>query len=107
MATRLYVGNLPFTIPEGDILDLFKQVGNVLSCNLIVDRMTSRSKGFAFVEMSTQAEADMAISQMNGRELGGRLLTVNEARPRTDSRTNGQASWHDDGRRGNYRRQRY
>ena len=84
MATRLFVGNLSFNTTEGDLLDLFKQAGNVTTCNLIVDKFTNKSRGFAFVEMSAQEEATKAIAEMNGKELDGRALTVNEAKPRED-----------------------
>src|SRR5258706_4028620 len=84
MATKLFVGNLSFNTTEGDVLDLFKQAGNVTSCELIVDKFTSKSRGFAFVTMGSQEEATAAISQINGKELDGRALTVNEARPRED-----------------------
>jgi len=79
---RLYVGNLPFSATEGDVLNLFQQAGTVVECNLIVDRDTDRSKGFAFVEMSSDEEANRAMAQFNGHDLGGRTLKVNEARPR-------------------------
>jgi len=84
MATKLFVGNLSFNTTEGDILDLFKQAGNVSSCELIMDKFTNKSRGFAFVTMGTQEEATAAVSQFNGKELDGRALTVNEARPRED-----------------------
>jgi cold-inducible RNA-binding protein len=84
MGPRLFVGNLSFNTTEGDILDLFKRSGNVVSCQLIMDKFTSKSKGFAFVEMSSPAEATKAISECNGKELDGRALTVNEARPREE-----------------------
>src|SRR5713101_2212544 len=84
MATKLFVGNLSFNTTEGDILDLFKQAGNVTSCELIVDKFTNKSRGFAFVQMGTQDEATSAITQFNGKELDGRALTVNEAKPRED-----------------------
>ena len=84
MATKLFVGNLSFNTTEGDILDLFKQAGNVTSCELIVDKFTNKSRGFAFVEMGSQEEAQKAVTQFNGKELDGRALTVNEARPRED-----------------------
>jgi cold-inducible RNA-binding protein len=84
MATRLFVGNLSFTSTEGDVLDLFKQAGNVVKCELIVDKFTNKSRGFAFVEMATQEEANKAVQMFNGKELGGRALTVNEARPREE-----------------------
>src|ERR1044071_9461323 len=84
MATKLFVGNLSFNTTEGDVLDLFKQAGNVSSCELIVDKFTSKSRGFAFVTMGTQEEATAAIAQFNGKELDGRARTVNEAKPRED-----------------------
>ena len=84
MATKLFVGNLSFNTTEGDILDLFKQAGNVVSCELIVDKFTNKSRGFAFVQMGSQEEANKAISEFNGKELDGRALTVNEARPREE-----------------------
>ena len=84
MATRLFVGNLSFNTTEGEILDLFKQVGTVSACNLIVDKFTNKSRGFAFVEMGAQAEATKAIADLNGKEIDGRALTVNEAKPREE-----------------------
>ena len=84
MATKLFVGNLSFNTSEGDILDLFKQAGNVTSCELIMDKFTNKSRGFAFVQMGTQEEATKAIADLNGKELDGRALTVNEAKPRAD-----------------------
>ena len=84
MATKLFVGNLSFNTTEGDVLELFKQAGTVTSCNLITDKFTSKSRGFAFVEMSTDEEAQKAITQLNDHQLGGRGLTVNEARPKPE-----------------------
>ena len=84
MATKLFVGNLSFNTSEGDILDLFKQAGNVTSCELIMDKFTNKSRGFSFVQMGTQEEATKAIADLNGKELDGRALTVNEAKPRED-----------------------
>ena len=84
MATKLFVGNLSFSSTEGDVLDLFKQAGNVVKCELIVDKFTNKSRGFAFVEMGSQEEANAAVAQLNGKELDGRALTVNEARPREE-----------------------
>jgi len=84
MATKLFVGNLSFNTTEGDVLDLFKQAGNVVKCELIMDKFTSKSRGFAFVEMGSQEEATKAIADFNGKELDGRALTVNEAKPRED-----------------------
>jgi RNA recognition motif-containing protein len=78
---KLYVGNLPFTTTEGMLQDMFSAVGTVESCRLITDRDSGRSKGFGFVEMSSDEEAEKAISELNGKEMEGRALTVNEARP--------------------------
>ena len=83
MGKKIYVGNLSYQTTEGDLTSLFEQVGQVDSVNVITDRDTGRSKGFAFVEMSTE-DADKAITQLNGTEVNGRTLTVNEARPRED-----------------------
>lgn len=84
MATNLYVGNLSFNTTEGEILDLFGKVGTVARCQLILDKYTNRSRGFAFVEMGSQEDADKAIKEINGKEVDGRALVVNEARPRED-----------------------
>jgi RNA recognition motif-containing protein len=84
MGTRLYVGNLSFNTTEGDLQRLFEETGQVRECNLIVDKFTSKSKGFGFVEMGSQDDADNAISQLHGKEFDGRPLTVNEARPREE-----------------------
>ena len=70
MATKLFVGNLSFNTTEGDVLDLFKQAGNVTSCNLIVDKFTNKSRGFAFVEMGTQEEATKAIADLQRQGTG-------------------------------------
>ncbi|MCL4562546.1 MAG: RNA-binding protein [Chloroflexi bacterium] len=84
MEIKLYVGNLPYTITEEDLRSLFAQAGTVQSVALIKDRETGRSKGFAFVEMSNQVEAQKAISMFNAYKLGDRDLTVNMARPREE-----------------------
>ena len=81
MAKRIYVGNLPFRVTEGEISELFEQHGNVLSVNLINDRQTGRPRGFGFVEMDDEA-ADSAISALDGMDFGGRTLRVNEAQER-------------------------
>lgn len=82
MGRKLYVGNLPFSVTESTINDMFAPHGTVESANLITDRDTGRSKGFGFVEMSTDEEAQNAINELNGKEIDGRALTVNEARPK-------------------------
>src|SRR5215471_5829605 len=84
MATKLYVGNLPFQTTSDELRDHFAQAGSVESASVVEDRMTGRSRGFGFVEMATPEEAAAAIEQLNGKEFAGRNLTVNEARPRTD-----------------------
>src|SRR5213080_203819 len=82
MSTKLYVGNLAFTTSSYEIQTLFAQAGTVESVSLIEDRETGRSRGFGFVEMSTKEEGAAAISQFNGKEMNGRALNVNEAKPR-------------------------
>jgi cold-inducible RNA-binding protein len=84
MGTKLYVGNLSFDTTEGDLMRHFQQVGTVSSCNLITDKFTNTSRGFGFVEMGSQEDATKAIATLNQKELSGRALTVNEARPRED-----------------------
>jgi cold-inducible RNA-binding protein len=78
---KIYVGNLPFTATSESLAETFSQYGSVDSSKIITDRDTGRSKGFGFIEMSDSAAADQAIAQLNGSDLGGRSLTVNEARP--------------------------
>jgi RNA recognition motif-containing protein len=82
MSRKLYVGNLPFEVGEADLQDLFGRIGAVESVTVMRDQMTGRARGFAFVEMSTDEDAQKAITQLNGSQLGGRALTVNEARPK-------------------------
>lgn len=82
MGTKLYVGNLSFSTGEDALKALFSDAGTVVSCALILDRMTSQSRGFGFVEMSSDEEAQTAIEKFNEYELDGRRLVVNEARPR-------------------------
>jgi cold-inducible RNA-binding protein len=83
MGKRLYVGNLSFSTTEADLRDLLSQSGTVTDAKLVMDRDTGRPRGFGFVEMSTEAEAATAISNLNGREFQGRALTVNEAQERS------------------------
>ena len=78
---KLYVGNLSFQTGEADLNDLFSAHGTVDSCRIITDRDTGRSRGFGFVEMSSKAEGQAAIEQLGGKEIDGRALTVNEAKP--------------------------
>lgn len=100
MAKKLYVGNLSYETTEAALSELFGEVGEVTSVNLIMDRRTGRSKGFAFVEMAEHSAAQEAINQLNGKELDGREINVAEARPQEprDDRSRG---------RGGERRSRY
>lgn len=84
MAKKLYVGGIPYSSTDTNLKDAFSQAGTVTSASVIVDRMTGRSKGFGFVEMSTDEEAAAAIDMWNGKDFEGRNLTVSEARPMTD-----------------------
>jgi RNA recognition motif-containing protein len=84
MATRLYVGNLSYDTTGADLQKLFEGAGKVESCELAVDRFSGKSRGFAFVEMATQVDADEAVKKLNNAELDGRALVVNEARPRLE-----------------------
>ena len=100
MATKLYVGNLPFQTTSDELKDHFAQAGSVESASVVEDRMTGRSRGFGFVEMATPEEAAAAIEQLNGKDFGGRNLTVNEARPRTDRGPGGGGGYGGGGNRG-------
>jgi len=84
MANKLFIGSLAWTTTDDSLRDFFATVGTVVSANVIVDRDTNRSKGFGFVEMSTDEEAKKAIDELNGKELDGRAIVVNEARPREE-----------------------
>jgi len=84
MSTKLYVGNLSYSVSNTDLEQLFAPHGMVASAHVITDRETGRSKGFGFVEMGNDQQAQAAISALNGKEVGGRSLTVNEARPREE-----------------------
>ena len=88
MSAKLFVGNLSFNITENDLQDAFAAHGTVIEANLMMDRATGRPRGFGFVTMSSPEEAQKAIDALNGKELGGRALTVNIARPR-EERTGG------------------
>jgi len=84
MSNKLFVGNLSFDTTENDLQDAFAAYGTVTEANLMMDRMTNRPRGFAFITMSTAEEAEKAIAGLNGRDLGGRALTVNVAKPREE-----------------------
>ncbi|MEQ1876161.1 MAG: RNA-binding protein [Bdellovibrionia bacterium] len=96
MGKKLFVGNLPFSVDSQGLQDSFAQVGTVESAKVITDRDSGRSKGFGFVEMSTNEEAEAAIEQLNGKDLGGRAISVSEARPPAPRED-----------RGSFRRERY
>lgn len=84
MSSKLYVGGLPYSTTDDELKDLFASFGTVESAVVITDRDTGRSKGFGFVELSTKEEADAAIKDMDGKDVGGRKVTVNHARPKED-----------------------
>jgi cold-inducible RNA-binding protein len=107
MSMKLYVGNLSFQTSSGDLQELFAQAGTVESANVIEDRETGRSRGFGFVEMATKEEGEAAIRQHDGREVGGRALTVNEAKPREDRGGNGGTRFGGGNRGGYARNSRY
>jgi cold-inducible RNA-binding protein len=86
---KLFVGNLAFTTTENDLEDLFSEYGTVTEVGLVTDRATGRSRGFAFVTMGNAAEAQAAITALDGKELAGRNVAVNEARPKTDGPRSG------------------
>ncbi len=84
MSVKLYVGNLAFTTTEQDLQEQFSQYGQICSTSIITDRDTGRSRGFAFIELDSKESAQAAIQALNGRDMDGRALTVNEAKPRED-----------------------
>jgi cold-inducible RNA-binding protein len=98
MSSKLFVGNLDFNVTENDLQDAFAAHGTVVETNLMMDRATGRPRGFAFVTMSSPEEAQKAIDALNGKELGGRKLTVNVAKPREERPGGGGGG----GRRGGY-----
>ena len=104
MAKKIYVGNISFQTTESDLTAMFGEVGQVESVQIITDRDTGRSKGFGFIQMTDDAAADKAIERFNGKEVNGRALTVNEARPmeRRDSGSRGGGGRDRGGRGGRY-----
>lgn len=88
---NIYVGNLPYTITTADLKETFSAFGEVSSVNVITDKFTGESKGFGFVEMNNNSQADAAIKALNGRDLKGRNITVNQARPKTDRPSTGRS----------------
>lgn len=108
MAQKLYVGSLPYSTTEDALRELFSQAGNVVSANVIVDKMTGRSRGFGFVEMGSDEEAQKAIELFNGKDLEGRKLIVNEAQPMKErSQGGGGFQRRGGGGRGGYQRDSY
>jgi cold-inducible RNA-binding protein len=105
MGKKLYVGNLTYGVTDGDLEQLFAAHGVVQSAQVIMDRDTGRSKGFGFVEMGSDQEAQAAIAALNGKEVNGRALTVNEARPKTEG--GGGRGGSGGGGRGGYGDRRY
>src|SRR5262245_54632745 len=99
MNTKLYVGNLSYNTTENDLQDAFSKHGPVTEANLVVDRMSGRPRGFAFVTMATREGAEAAIKALNGTEWDGRALTVNEARPREERPASGGGGGYGGGRR--------
>jgi cold-inducible RNA-binding protein len=102
MSTKLYVGNLAFQTTSQELQQLFGQAGTVQSASVVEDRDTGRSRGFAFVEMSSEEEATSAIQQFNGKEVGGRALKVNEAKPRENRGGGGGRGYNDNRGGGGY-----
>jgi RNA recognition motif-containing protein len=102
MSNKLFVGNLSFEITENDLQDAFAAFGTVTESNLMMDHTTGRSRGFGFVTMGTPEEAQKAIAGLNGKDLGGRALTVNVARPREERPGGGRREYGGGGNRGRY-----
>jgi len=92
MSSKLFVGNLSFNTTENDLQDAFAEFGTVVEANLMMDRMTNRPRGFGFVTMSSAEEAQQAIAGLNGKDVGGRALTVNIAKPREERSSGGPRS---------------
>jgi cold-inducible RNA-binding protein len=109
MATKLFVGSLPYALTDEELSEIFGAAGTVVSAKVIMDRDSGRSKGFGFVEMSTEDEAKAAISQLNGKDVNGRAIVVNEARPQENrerrSFGGGDYNNHRDNGGGGYNRQ--
>jgi RNA recognition motif-containing protein len=104
MGAKIYVGGLPYSATEQELSDLFGRHGSVASARIITDKFTGQARGFGFVEMSSDAEAQAAVAALNGTEMGGRTLTVNEARPQ-EPRTGGGGGYGGGG--GGGKRDRY
>jgi RNA recognition motif-containing protein len=107
MGRKLYVGNLGYGVSDSDLLSMFEPHGTVVSAQIIMERETGRSKGFGFVEMKTDQEAQAAIATLNGQDAGGRSMTVNEARPRPEGGRSGSGTRGSSGSSGGYGGRRY
>jgi len=107
MGKKLYVGNLGYGVSDSDLQRMFEPHGTVESAQIIIDRDTGRSKGFGFVEMKTEQEAQAAIAAMNGKDADGRALTVNEAKPRPEGGRGGPGGRGGSGGRGGYGNRRF
>ena len=104
MAKRLFVGSLPYSVTSAQLEELFAKAGKVDSVNVIIDRFSGQGKGFAFVEMATEEDAQKAIKELNGYNLEGRTIVVNEARPQEDRPRSGGFGGGRDNSRGGYQR---
>ena len=102
MAKRLYVGGLPYETTDDELKDLFSEAGTVESAKVVTDRYSGRSRGFGFVEMSTDEEAQKAVESMNGKQIGERSITVNEAKPMGERKEGGFGEGRRGGSRGGF-----
>lgn len=102
MAKKLYVGNFPYSTTDADLQQMFQEAGSVESAAIIMDKMSGRSKGFGFVEMADDAGAAKAIEMFNGKDLGGRALVVNEARPKEEGGSRDRGGFRGGNRDGGY-----
>ena len=107
MSVKLYVGNLSYATDSQDLLDLFSAIGSVKTCRIVEDRVTRRSRGFGFVEMSSKAESENAVAQLDGKEIGGRKLTVSKAKTSGELSVRVEPSLHAGNTFGDYARRAY
>ena len=107
MSVKLYVGNLSYATGSQDLLDLFTAIGSVKTCTIVEDRITRRSRGFGFVEMSSKAESENAVAQLDGKEIAGRKLRVSKAKTTPELPTRVEPSLHDADTFGDYARRAY
>lgn len=104
MATKLFVGSLAYSVTDQELEEFFAAAGNVASAKVIIDRETNRSKGFGFVEMSTEEEAKAAVDQLNGKELNGRAVAIDQAKPQENRERRPYSGGGNDGGNGGYGR---